>query len=178
MGFNDRIKNTVSTEQSLKSYGLRKEHGAYGKGFGVMGISEPAFIYLFICPEIGRFKIGLTVDVEQRLKQISKPYEKYGHEWIYVCSYATNSAEAPKIEAFFHEITSLFFEAAQAHFGKDEYYRSNEIYWFDQNHTSVNFIIKFFYGITSYVLRNKPETTLMLVFGDTKDLRPIEANTL
>lgn len=104
------------------------------------------FIYLFICPAVRRFKIGITSDVARRLRQISRPYEKYGNKWDCLGVLVVDGIHGAEIENYFHSMFRLAFDSS----GLDEPYRSQEIYSFD---TSVDFVAKYFFRLVRHLTK-------------------------
>ena len=130
--------------QSAKNFELQKNEIKSIPFYEWNRMGQVEFIYLFICPAVRRFKIGITGNVAERLRQISRPYEKYGNSWDCLGVLVVDSIHGAEIENYFHSMFRLAFDSS----GLDEPYRSQEIYSFD---TSVDFVARFFFRLVRHL---------------------------
>lgn len=103
-------------------------------------MSGVSYLYLFICPPMELFKIGVSGNIPQRLDTISKPYVKEygpGYRWICLGNLAVSDMHIARVENRFHSKFRFEFQVEE-----DSLYKSSEIYKLDK---SIDFLAKLFF---------------------------------
>ena len=138
-----------SDENTVRYMALLKEIKSVSQ-YDWVRLSGVQYIYLFVSVDARRFKIGITGNVAERLKQISRPYEKYGKKWDCLGVLVVNELDGYNIEQYFHKMFRLLYKGMLS----QEPYRSNEIYELE---TSVDFVARMFFSLSRNIIPNIKE---------------------